>query len=54
MTLAELIGLVRHRNRAGRANTAAMSIPSVRSEIGSCRSLGFPSGVILSLLVGDR
>src|SRR6266516_2639645 len=35
------------------ANTAAMSIRERRSEIAVMRSIGFPSGVILSLLVGE-
>src|SRR6266403_459229 len=35
------------------ANTAAMSIRERRSEIAVMRSIGFPSWVILSLLVGE-
>ncbi len=35
------------------ANTAGMSIRERRSEIAVMRSLGFPSGMILSLLVGE-
>src|SRR6266403_1009986 len=54
MTLAELVGLVAVLAIGlVAANTAAMSIRERRSEIAVMRSLGFPSRVILSLLVGE-
>src|SRR5258708_7132198 len=54
MKLAELLGLVAVvAIGLVAANTAAMSIRERRSEIAVMRSIGFPSGVILSLLVGE-
>jgi putative ABC transport system permease protein len=54
MKLAEFIGLVAVvAIGLVAANTAAMSIRERRSEIAVMRSIGFPSGVILSLLVGE-
>ena len=54
MQLAELLGLVAVvAIGLVAANTAAMSIRERRSEIAVMRSIGFPSGVILSLLVGE-
>jgi putative ABC transport system permease protein len=54
MTLAEFLGLVIVvAIGLVAANTAAMSIRERRSEIAVMRSIGFPSGVILSLLVGE-
>jgi len=54
MKLAEFLGLVVVvAIGLVAANTAAMSIRERRSEIAVMRSIGFPSGVILSLLVGE-
>ena len=54
MKLAEFLGLVAVvAIGLVAANTAAMSIRERRSEIAVMRSIGFPSGVILSLLVGE-
>src|SRR6266704_1341008 len=54
MRLAEFLGLVAVvAIGLVAANTAAMSIRERRSEIAVMRSIGFPSGVILSLLVGE-
>jgi putative ABC transport system permease protein len=54
MKLAELLGLVVViAIGLVAANTAAMSIRERRSEIAVMRSIGFPSQVILSLLVGE-
>src|SRR6266850_1358092 len=54
MKLAEFVGLVAVvAIGLVAANTAAMSIRERRSEIAVMRSIGFPSGVILSLLVGE-
>jgi len=54
MTLAECLGLVAVvAIGLVAANTAAMSIRERRGEIAVMRSLGFSSGVILSLLVGE-
>ena len=54
MTLAEFLGLVAVvAIGLVAANTAAMSIRERRSEIAVMRSIGFPSGVILRLLVGE-
>src|SRR5437660_11545235 len=54
MKLAELLGLgAVVAIGLVAANTAAMSIRERRSEIAVMRSIGFPSGVILSLLVGE-
>src|SRR5258707_6501532 len=54
MKLAEFVGLVAVvAIGLVAANTAAMSIRERRSEIAVLRSIGFPSGVILSLLVGE-
>ncbi len=54
MKLAQFLGLVAVvAIGLVAANTAAMSIRERRSEIAVLRSIGFPSGVILSLLVGE-
>jgi putative ABC transport system permease protein len=54
MKLAEFLGLVVVvAIGLVAANTAAMSIRERRSEIAVMRSIGFPSGVILRLLVGE-
>src|SRR5207245_9715188 len=54
MKLAEFVGLVAVvAIGLVAANTAAMSIRERRSEIAVMRSIGFPSGVILSLLVRE-
>jgi len=54
MKLAECLGLVAVvAIGLVAANTAAMSIRERRSEIAVMRSIGFPSGVILRLLVGE-
>jgi len=54
MKLAEFLGLVAVvAIGLVAANTAAMSIRERQSEIAVMRSIGFPSGVILSLLVGE-
>src|SRR3989449_4480264 len=54
MTLAECLGLVAVvAIGLVAANTAAMSIRERRGEIAVMRSIGFPSGVILRLLVGE-
>src|SRR6266436_9207106 len=54
MTLAECLGLVAVvAIGLVAANTAAMSIRERRGEIAVMRSLGFSSGVILRLLVGE-
>src|SRR5438445_2257783 len=54
MILAECLGLVAVvAIGLVAANTAAMSIRERRGEIAVMRSLGFSSGVILSLLVGE-
>src|SRR5207247_2265850 len=54
MRLAEFLGLVAVvAIGLVAANTAAMSIRERRSEIAVMRSIGFPSWVILSLLVGE-
>src|SRR5260370_38889198 len=54
MKLAECLGLVVVvAIGLVAANTAAMSIRERRSEIAVMRSIGFPSWVILSLLVGE-
>jgi putative ABC transport system permease protein len=54
MKLAEFLGLVVVAAIGlVAANTAAMSIRERRSEIAVMRSIGFPSGVILRLLVGE-
>jgi putative ABC transport system permease protein len=54
MKLAEFIGLVAVvAIGLVAANTAAMSIRERRSEIAVMRSIGFPSGVILTLLVSE-
>src|SRR6516225_9092717 len=54
MKLAEFVGLVAVVGIGlVAANTAAMSIRERRSEIAVMRSIGFPSRVILSLLVGE-
>lgn len=54
MNLAECLGLMTVvAIGLVAANTAAMSIRERRSEIAVMRSIGFPSGVILSLLVGE-
>jgi putative ABC transport system permease protein len=54
MKLAEFLGLVVViAIGLVAANTAAMSIRERRSEIAVMRSIGFPSGIILSLLVGE-
>src|SRR5258708_34790181 len=54
MKLAELLGLVAVvAIGLVAANTAAMSIRERRSEIAVMHSIGFPSGGILSLLVGE-
>jgi putative ABC transport system permease protein len=54
MKLAEFLGLVVVvAIGLVAANTAAMSIRECRSEIAVMRSIGFPSGVILRLLVGE-
>jgi len=54
MKLAECLGLVVVvAIGLVAANTAAMSIRERRSEIAVMRSIGFPSRVILSLLVGE-
>ena len=54
MKLAEFLGLVVVvAIGLVAANTAAMSFRERRSEIAVMRSIGFPSGVILRLLVGE-
>jgi len=54
MNLAEFLGVVAVvAIGLVAANTAAMSIRERRSEIAVMRSIGFSSGVILSLLVGE-
>ena len=54
MKLAEFLGLVVVvAIGLVAANTAAMSIRERRSEIAVMRSIGFPSGMILRLLVGE-
>src|SRR5258708_18226076 len=54
MKLAEFLGLVAVvAIGLVAANTAAMSIRERRSEIAVMRAIGFPSWVILSLLVGE-
>ena len=54
MKLAEFLGLVAVVAIGLVAGpTAAMSIRERRSEIAVMRSIGFPSGVILRLLVGE-
>src|SRR5207247_11013018 len=54
VTLAECVGRVAVvASGLVPANTAAMSIRECRGAIAVMRSLGFSSGVILSLLVGE-